>query len=131
MKGVVILGIAVAVIAVVGGILFIDQNNQIVMMKNQKMLEDEVRYCAAQYMFDTPTMEKCFLNAFETFGTQDQLNGYIETKRDSRQAEKFREELKEQLYDSGVSYCREKFIGDLDGLTWCLERNQNQYDYGY
>ena len=82
MKSVAILAIIVGVIAVVGAILFIDQNNQIVMMKNQNMLENEVRYCASQYMFDTITMEKCFLNAFETFGTQEQLNGYIETKRD-------------------------------------------------
>jgi hypothetical protein len=129
MKGVVILGIAVAVIAVVGGILFIDQNNQIVMMKNQKMLEDEVRYCGAQYMFYIPNMDKCFLNAFETFGTQDQLNNYIQAKRDSRQAEKNAAEFREFAFAHANNWCREHYIGQLDELTRCLERNQIEFGY--
>ena len=129
MKGVVILGIAVAVIAVVGGILFIDQNNQIVMMKNQKMLEDEVRYCGAQYMFDIPNMDKCFLNAFQTFGTEEQLSNYIDAKRQQRLDEKNAADFREFALAHANNWCREHYIGDLDGLTWCLERNQ--IDFGY
>ena len=121
MKPVTILAIIVGVIAVVGAILFIDQNNQIVMMKNQKMFEDEIRWCGAEYMFDTATMERCFINAFETYGTQEQLDSYLQALEDEREAELRAEELNELVSQQWIQNCREKYIGQVDKLTRCLE----------
>ena len=121
MKPVTILAIIVGVIAVVGAILFIDQNNQIVMMKNQKMFEDEIRWCGAEYMFDTATMERCFINAFETYGTQEQLDSYLQALEDEREAELRAEELNELVSQQWIQNCREKYIGQIDKLNRCLE----------
>lgn len=121
MKPVTILAIIVGVVVVVGAILFIDQNNQIVMMKNQKMFEDEIRWCGAEYMFDTATMERCFINAFETYGTQEQLDSYLQALEDEREAELRAEELNELVSQQWIQNCREKYIGQIDKLNRCLE----------
>ena len=101
MKSVTILAIIVGVVVVVGAILFIDQNNQIVMMKNQKMFEDEIRWCSAEYVFDTAKMERCFLNAFETYGTQEQLDGYLQVLEDEREAEKKYNKIEKCMKETG------------------------------
>jgi len=124
LKPVTILAIIVGVVVVVGAILFIDQNNQIAMMKNQKMFEDEIRWCSAEYMFDTENMERCFINAFETYGTQEQLDNYLKALQEEEIAEFVAEEFRQAELIAGEQFCREEYIGQFDALQRCLEINQ-------
>ena len=121
MKPVTILAIIVGVVVVVGAILFIDQNNQIVMMKNQNMLENQIDWCGAKYMFDIPALERCAIRAFETYGTQEQLDSYLQALEDEREAELRAEENREFLKNKWILNCREKYIGQQDMLNRCLE----------
>ena len=121
MKPVTILAIIVGVVVVVGAILFIDQNNQIVMMKNQNMLENQIDWCTANHVFDIPALERCAIRAFETYGTQAQLDSYLQALEDEREAELRAEELDELVSQKWIQSCREKYIGQVDELTRCLE----------
>ena len=77
---IIIVGIVVVSVAIIGAILLIDQSKQIVMVKNQMMLDDELSWCEKEYVSDIAAMDRCVLSAFETFGTQDQLSNYIHVK---------------------------------------------------
>ena len=122
MKPVTILAIIVGVVVVVGAILFIDQNNQIVMMKNQKMFEDEIRWCSAEYVFDTAKMERCFLNAFETYGTQEQLDAYLQELEDERKAENQKQQETEWAERMKEENCIKTSIGSSELFDRCMGR---------
>ena len=122
MKPVTILAIIVGVVIVVGAILFIDQNNQIVMMKNSILFEDEIRWCTAEYVFDTAKMERCFLNAFETYGTQEQLDAYLQELEDERKAENQKQQETEWAERMKEENCIKTSIGSSELFDRCMGR---------
>ena len=120
--------VAIIALIVLVAVVIINQNMavmeaqqiQIDNIQREMMLDDAIKYCNTSISFpisqyDVDWVEACLIEAFATYGTQQQYQDFLEGLERIAEGEKTMAKMKSQL----ILECQRENIGDVHAMEDC------------
>jgi len=110
----IIIAVAVGILS----ILVLSQQTQLNELQRNAEFERAMNYCELNYMMSSQ-LQDCITNAFETFGTQQEIENWHNYLNEEETKMKNREDFILMMDQD----CRERYIGQIQEMNDCIEAN--------